>query len=406
MKQCPECDENLADDAVHCGHCGARVEEGDDGGEKKTMFGLGTISDEDLEEAAEEAKGDSSEAGGDSGDGSGSSRLTRPGETDAGGQTAESAETDTGPEAGDGGARLGLTDPDADSGSSALAETEAMPAVDDESGESREADSQLEGGRLSNPASGEEPESELEDSASPGSDSTPPGQGDSAFVSSAEPKQSGVDRSTQGDGRPRPDGPGQWSEQTSDEAGSETTPDPSVRGPEAETEPADTPLPGAESAGDVGSSETAGGVEADGASPPGEGPGVDSARAGMDAETDTPGGPEPSVGSSTSVETGPEPSVGSSTTADAEPETQGRRASAPSTAETAPPEEQVDADLSDDDRFGGGDLEKNAESSQPAKQGGDDEGLDKKTLLIVGGILTASAFMCGAAVLLMGFLWT
>jgi hypothetical protein len=124
----------------------------------------------------------------------------------------------------------------------------------------------------------------------------------------------------------------------------------------------------------------------------------------MDAETDSPGRAEPSVGPSSSAETGPEPSVGPSTSTEAE--TGGRRASAPSTAETAPPEDQVQANLSDDDRFGG-DIQQNAEASRPAEQkGGDDDGLDKRTMLIVGGILAASAFMCGAAALLVYFLWT
>ena len=53
MKTCPECEEQIADDAVHCGHCGAKVEERDS---KQTMFGVGAVDQDELEQAVADAK--------------------------------------------------------------------------------------------------------------------------------------------------------------------------------------------------------------------------------------------------------------------------------------------------------------------------------------------------------------
>lgn len=53
MKSCPECEEQIADDAVHCGHCGAKVEERDS---KQTMFGVGAVDQDELEQAVADAK--------------------------------------------------------------------------------------------------------------------------------------------------------------------------------------------------------------------------------------------------------------------------------------------------------------------------------------------------------------
>ncbi len=81
MKTCPECDEQLADDAQHCGHCGQKLEEDD---AQSTQFGLGAVSpgdidlDEDEEESDEGTMG-SDAAGADPSDGSGPS-LPTPGE--------------------------------------------------------------------------------------------------------------------------------------------------------------------------------------------------------------------------------------------------------------------------------------------------------------------------------------
>jgi cobalamin biosynthesis Mg chelatase CobN len=53
MKSCPECEEQIADDAVHCGHCGAKVEERDS---KQTMFGVGAVDQDELDQAVADAK--------------------------------------------------------------------------------------------------------------------------------------------------------------------------------------------------------------------------------------------------------------------------------------------------------------------------------------------------------------
>ncbi len=50
MIQCHECSKDVAEDAAHCGHCGAKVISS--GG--KTMFGMGAISPEMMEKAAAE----------------------------------------------------------------------------------------------------------------------------------------------------------------------------------------------------------------------------------------------------------------------------------------------------------------------------------------------------------------
>lgn len=50
---CPQCETENADNANHCGNCGARLQKG---GSQKTMFGFAAVSPDALEEAAKEAK--------------------------------------------------------------------------------------------------------------------------------------------------------------------------------------------------------------------------------------------------------------------------------------------------------------------------------------------------------------
>lgn len=52
MIQCPECSKDIAENAAHCGHCGAKVPAAGTG--MKTMFGFGAISPEMMKEAAAE----------------------------------------------------------------------------------------------------------------------------------------------------------------------------------------------------------------------------------------------------------------------------------------------------------------------------------------------------------------
>ena len=63
MIQCPECSKDIAEDAAHCGHCGAKIPAA--GAGMKTMFGFGAISPEMMQQAADEvaaAKGAASKA--------------------------------------------------------------------------------------------------------------------------------------------------------------------------------------------------------------------------------------------------------------------------------------------------------------------------------------------------------
>lgn len=54
MITCPNCDKEVADDTVHCGYCGHKIKE--EGGQKKTMFGMAALGGDDLKKAVEEAK--------------------------------------------------------------------------------------------------------------------------------------------------------------------------------------------------------------------------------------------------------------------------------------------------------------------------------------------------------------
>src|SRR5690554_1026050 len=51
MISCPNCGKSVADDAVHCGHCGYKLEQVTS---QKTMMGL-ALSPEDLQKAIQEA---------------------------------------------------------------------------------------------------------------------------------------------------------------------------------------------------------------------------------------------------------------------------------------------------------------------------------------------------------------
>lgn len=53
MIQCPSCGKDIADDSVHCGFCGAKIEMG---AGKKTMIGFAAVSGDVLKQAAEEAR--------------------------------------------------------------------------------------------------------------------------------------------------------------------------------------------------------------------------------------------------------------------------------------------------------------------------------------------------------------
>jgi len=174
MKQCPECGENLADDAVHCGHCGAQVEEGGEDN-KETMFGVGALSDEDLEGIEEGGEGDDDD----------DFRLPSPGEMGGDDQDGEDR-TDRGaegaPDQGGGEGRPGLKGPSDEDDAAALAETEALPSLDEQEDRGREQEgSDLEEGRISSPG----PESgEQEIGASPdlAGESSPAASGGSPFA--------------------------------------------------------------------------------------------------------------------------------------------------------------------------------------------------------------------------------
>ncbi|MFB6262120.1 MAG: hypothetical protein ABEL76_00655 [Bradymonadaceae bacterium] len=76
MKTCPSCGGQMSDEAAHCGHCGRELQPS--GEEKETMFGMGTVSAEEVKEEVEARKeaarqsSDESPSEGGTGDGAGS----------------------------------------------------------------------------------------------------------------------------------------------------------------------------------------------------------------------------------------------------------------------------------------------------------------------------------------------
>ena len=96
MIVCPNCGKEISEDAAHCGHCGARIEQQ----QKKTMIGVGAIDSEKLKEA--------SNAGAASFSGSSSSADDEP-EDQQGGRDPSLAATEVMEE-------LKLPEPDGDDG--------------------------------------------------------------------------------------------------------------------------------------------------------------------------------------------------------------------------------------------------------------------------------------------------
>jgi len=154
MKDCPDCGEQVADDAVHCGHCGAKVEE--ERSEKQTMFGVGTVDADSLKSAVDEAQGagESDETGEDEGG--------RDGEE--GGESAEESQTDE----GSGGFRLPTPgEAGASEGDDREAAVELSTEEDDEPVESPglPEPSEVGDGRLSVPESDAERQNPSEETA-------------------------------------------------------------------------------------------------------------------------------------------------------------------------------------------------------------------------------------------------
>lgn len=385
MKQCPDCGENLADDAVHCGHCGTKVEE-EEKDSNKTMFGVGALSDEDLEKAAQQAKKKSenqrtqegAKASPDGGDG-GEFRLPTPGEmgddkltqgNDGGSDGSEEQAETT-----DDGTRLGLKGPtDGDGDASAYAETEALPMVDDDKLEKQQdGASELEGGRLSSPTGEEKQDQQLGSSPDLKADSAPPSGDSSPFV--------------QGDSN-------QMARSTEESMGPVASND---RAEQASTGP------------------TAGDTTPESQMPSGK----QSQGAGATGDTDSslPGGSPTGDAASPAAS----PDTGPSETAAESPS--GKAASSGAGSDTAPAGVNQGTTsqnpLSDDSRFGDSPTQPDSGGQdQPLAAGGtgseigqrpgqgqlqttDDEG-SNKTLLIVVGILGVSLFLC-AAVGLVGY---
>jgi len=409
MKKCPECGENLADDAVHCGKCGSKVETSDDQGEKKTMFGMGTVSQEDLEQAADGAEAASAEAD-DEDDGDDGFRLPNPGDTGVGQEPDGGAGQEGGVSGGetDSGTRLGLKGPAADTeeddAGAALADTKAMPSIDtseDEQSTKQEEAPELDGGRISSPGGDEGGGVSASADVEVGGDR--PG-GESPFAGDGGGRPSGVDRNTHESGRPVPEGPGD------PDSMADTTPDGGRRGPEAETAPTDTrPVDpsedgpaGRDTAADAGPSpaDVDSGGGAPGAAGGGAGTEDDNQPVSGTATTTGSRASQPSVSGPSDAPPGAGPSAGP-------PDGDDQRATSPD-GQTAPVEQSRNA-LAGDDRFGGGGSSQAQQmargqghqsqkpETQPGGEAVDDSGIDKKTLLIVVGVLFASGILCAGA---------
>lgn len=385
MKQCPDCGENLADDAVHCGHCGAKVEESeDDGG--KTMFGMGALTDEDLAQAAGEAGGE----GGDGDDNSGGGfRLPRPSEMDGedADESEDRADSTSGSEEGE---RPGLKGPAADSDASPYAETEALPSLDEgKSGKQQDASDDLKGGRLSTPSPERGDVENLGASPDLSADSSPPSSSDgSPFAGDDEQP------SSETDGR-----------ETARSAGPATT-----------SQQGDSPVPEAAGGGvqEQSEEESEGMPEtADMISTPEDAEEPAAEETDFDRkDTEREAVPERDVRESRDT---PEPREAPSREAASAPADESEQ---PRTATAEAPDEKPSRDpLAEDERFAGPadeadePLAKGAEGNDIGKQELDmrdpasspESGSNQKTLLIVGGIIAASLFMCVGGIFLAWF---
>jgi len=383
MKECPECGENLADDAVHCGHCGERVEDQEED-KKQTMFGVGALSDEDLEAGSQ-------------GDGEGSEdfRLPSPGEMGVDGESEEArgeTESSSGEESG----RPGLKSGSDEDQPGALAETEALPSLDegDETARQQEG-SDLQEGRISSPGGGGE---ELGASPELSGESTPSDSEGSPFAGEDSQSPSGVEEQR---------------EPKTPEIGASST------------EPS-SPEP--QSAGSVESDADEGRQMAETAdiiSEPGDEPDPTPRSSGGARATEEGPASEPKRPNER-PESASKPGAGS-------PQRQGDDPSEPGTGRAGDQVDQQSASrdpTSEDERFGGGQPEPE-QPEVPAGSGGPpepqraaggaqgrelageqqprssaDSGSDNKTLFVIVGILAAMFFVCaagGAVLYFVGF---
>lgn len=364
MKECPECGENLADDAVHCGHCGAQVEEGEEDN-KQTMFGVGALSDEDLENLDDGGDSESDEDDG--------FRLPSPGEME-GGDESEKASREA-QKSGDEGGRPGLKGPSDDDDAAALAETEALPQLDEGEDAGRQQDgSDLQKGRLSSPGA-EEGAQQLDAPPDLGDQSSPDDSGGSPFAGDDQQAQSvgGQQGSTQaktGESKtdtipPEDQGAGAG---TSGRGGGDQMADTA----DIVSEPGDEPEPAPQS----GTSATGGGDSPQQAAgtPSGGGSGAGGRQQGGRGQDQKP----------------------------AQPASPGSDRGAEEQAASRDPR-------TEDSRFGGGGAHAEQQQDQPPAGGVQGQGLaqeqqpqssadsssDNKTLLIIVGILAAMFLVCG-----------
>ena len=399
MKNCPECDQELADDAVHCGHCGARVEEKKDDERNKTMFGMGGISQDDLREAAEDAKEKSASQGGgssaedsadsaeekqkDEGGDDGGFRLPTPGEMgnapDEEGSEADASDAaavDDKP-GGEGGTRLGMSELPDDQ-KAGFAKTEALPEVgEEESGEeiSTQGDSGLGGGRLSSPG-GDEASGGM--GAGPDRSDQPSPSNDSPFAVGDKPAPAGESGQSSEDIGLADTPPPQSAPDLADETG--------AAGP---TDPDPSPAGGAASAGGPTDPSPSGGTSS------GVGP-IDSSPGSSPSPAAGPTDPDPSPAGAgaqgPSRSTTPDSTGGGADVATKEPG--GGQA-----------DEAAGGGLTNDARFGGDDDEPMANSATGSEVGQRELEMDpptssdtgsgnKKVILIVVGILGASFMLC------------
>jgi hypothetical protein len=411
MKTCPECGEQLADDARHCGHCGEQLEKDDSA--KKTQFGLGSVSPDQLDDVDLDGdEGDSTSSGGGVGGetagGDDGPRLPTPGEI-GGGESGDIPGDDSVSDDVSDTSPVGLkgSDDEDDEGEGpAYAKTATMEPIEEgeEDGGSGRSLS-VEEGRLDSPDEGssevssgpslQDDEPQPEDDHSPFASGTGTGSEETAPPPSETDSEASTIESTPDSPAQVDTGPAEASEgDTSDMGGIADEPfsndldgddDPATSsedlegGPSFGGEPetsddsgASGSAPGEVAPPDTGSSSEPsfeGGIDAQ--SEPGSADDLEVADVGRDEPTG-PGGP----GGAPADEPGP-----------AGPDTDGGPSSP----------------LAEDDRFGSSDDAPPAEQggetspSKPSPNTPDDDkiaGIDKTYVYIIGALAAFSALAC------------
>lgn len=441
MKNCPECAEQIADDAVFCGECGTRVEERDN---KKTMFGMGAIDADDLDGAVQQAKDEADQQGGGQrgkddkggqGEKKGGFRLPTPGEVGEKSKKGSGApdedvrnrpRTETSPKT--------LKAADEGATEEAFAKTEAMDALDEgDLGGDGDADldqalADLEGGRLSGPGQ-DEGRQDLDAGPELKEETSPSDLGESPFSGGAKNQdrsgqsdqqdQRGESATQAGLGAATVESPSPV-ENSSDDQGSSADKSGFDTGLDVESHPDEVADESAESSFEAsfGSGADSGGQEpepadasfgaeakdaaqTDTADTTGQQEGGDSFESSFGGGSDFGAGASDEAGASSQDGGSFESSFGGGSSEDGFEGSFGGAQQSDS-ADGAATAERSDSPLGDDSRFGG--AQQGAPPAQIEESGptssGDEGGIDKKWLIIGGAIFVLGSMGCLAVAVL------